>query len=113
MSYDLILKNFVNTYPFLSSEKIIAFELKQKENGEKIGIVSLEDGKTIIKNITPDGITITTFLEIPNFNNNLELRNKFIYDLYKIHKFKQVDIAKFMLMSQSQISNIISSFNKK
>lgn len=111
--YNLIEKNFIDTYPFLSQNDIKGFELKCKENGEQIGFVYLNNGKTIIKNVTPDGITITTFIEIPYFGNNLELRNNFIYSLYRVHRYRQADIAKFMSMSQSQISNILSNFNRK
>lgn len=108
MAYDLISKNFIETYPNLKVEDIVAFDLRKKENGEQIGVITLVDGRSIVKNITPDGLIITTYIEIPNFAHNIELRNKFICDLYNIYRYRQADIAKFMLMSQSQISNIIT-----
>ncbi len=108
MSYPLIIKNFVDTNPYVKEEEIINFSFKRKENGEQVGIVKIDSGITYIKRITPDGLDTTLIIKIPLFFS-IEDRNNFIMkNLY--NNYTQADIAMFLNMSQSQISNIIRKY---
>lgn len=110
MSFDLITKNFVQDSPNLSPQNIVSFTIKTKQNGEIVGIVSTNMGITYIKTITPDGLKINSTIEIPFFTDNRE-RNRFIVEvLHERYKYTQTDIATFMNMSQSMISNIIKNY---
>ena len=106
MSYDLILKNFIETKPFLKREEIRTFNFKVKQSGEQIGIVSTVYGETFIKRITPDGLDTTSIVKIPFFET-IEQRNKFIMK-YFYKKYTQADIAIFFNISQPQVHNIIN-----
>lgn len=105
MSYDLILQNFVLTEPHLQTRDIATCEIKIKQSGERVGIVTTTYGTTFIKRITPDGLDITSIIKLPFFQS-IEERNKFIMKHF-YGKYTQSDIAIFFNMSQSQISNII------
>lgn len=110
MSYDLILKNFVNTEPSLMPSEIIEFSFKQKKSGEQVGIVKTLSRVTYIKRITSDGLDITSVIKIPFFSS-IEERNGFI--VKNLKNYTQEDIAIFLNLSQSQVSNIIRNYNKK
>lgn len=112
MDYNLIIQNFVNTSPFILEKDITSVSFKLKSNGEQVGIITTRYGTTYVKTITPDGLRTTSIIEIPVFYSRHE-RDTFIYNtLYRNQGYSQSDIALFLNMSQSQISNIIRNYSR-
>lgn len=112
MSYDLVLKNFVQTAPKINQTEIIHFSFVRKISGELIGIVKTISGETHIKRISPNGLDMTLIIKLPLFHT-VEDRNNAVVDLYNNKGYNQSDIALFFSMSQSQVSNIIRKYNQK
>lgn len=103
MDYKFVIEsNFVDSYPFISPNEIRAFSIKQRQNGEYIGIVKVANGTQYVKSLFSYNPTQVT---IPIFRNYLD-RDLFIKNLY-LAGYTQYDISIFMEISQSLVSRIL------
>ncbi|WP_346867277.1 MULTISPECIES: helix-turn-helix domain-containing protein [unclassified Clostridium] len=101
-----IIQNFTLQAPYLNQMNIISFNMGIKSTtGEKILRVKTIDGKVFIKTISLSGIVSTEFIEIPEFNTSQQ-RDLLIIDLRK-KGLIQDDIADYLNISQSTVSNVL------
>lgn len=106
----LLQQNFVKTKPYVDPSTIVGFRFDKKQNGELVGILRTNDGKTFIKTISPNGTIETTMIEIPVFAT-LQDRDRQIVVFYK-RGYTQADISIFMGLSQSQVSRILATYRE-
>ena len=76
-----------------------------KKTGAKIARAVLEDGTTLIRNVTASGVVSDTIHKLPEIVSVAQ-RNEVIKDLAK-QKINQETIAAMMDVSQSTVSNVL------
>ena len=76
-----------------------------KKTGAKIARAVLDDGTTLIKNVTASGIVSETVHKLPEITSIVQ-RNNVIKDLAK-QKINQKTIAAMLDISQSTVSNVL------
>lgn len=76
-----------------------------KKTGAKIARAVLDNGTTLIKNVTASGVVSETVHKIPEITSVMQ-RNEVIKDLAK-QKINQETIAAMLDISQSTVSNVL------
>ncbi|MCD8220936.1 MAG: hypothetical protein LUD07_01860 [Clostridiales bacterium] len=82
----------------------LAFK-SNKKNGAKIARAVLDDGTTLIKNVTASGVVSETIYKLPAIMSTAQ-RNEVIKDLSR-QKMNQETIAAMLDISQSTVSNVL------
>ncbi len=104
--FPVIVENFVNKPPHLSQSYIVTATYGiRKKTGEKFLKVITIDKQIYIKTIGINGEVKNKYIKIPNFNTKEE-RDKLIFQL-RNKGYIQDDIADFLGISQSTVSNVL------
>ncbi len=102
-----ITENFINKKPFLSENQIESFNMGIKRStGEKFMKVRTVEGKIFIKIVAPNGIISNEYIDIPPYYTTAQRDELVKYLRYK-KGLIQDDIATYLGISQSTVSNIL------
>lgn len=108
-----IIDEFTEKAPYLNANNIVNFNMGIKPStGERFIQVKTTEGKIYIKTISPNGIVDTRVIEIPDFYSKSE-RDELIVYLRTEKKLLQSDIAIYLGVSQSLVSNVLRKRNIK
>ena len=89
-----------------SATDIVSLSFKpNKKTGAKIARAVLNDGTTLIKNVTASGAVLETIHKLPEIASVAQ-RNEVIKDLAK-QRINQETIAAMLDVSQSTVSNVL------
>lgn len=89
-----------------TTANVISLAFKpNKKTGAKIARAVLDDGTTLIKNVTASGVISETIHKLPEIGS-IAQRNEVIKDLSK-QKINQETIAAMLDISQSTVSNVL------
>ena len=89
-----------------TTANVISLAFKpNKKTGAKIARAVLDDGTTLIKNVTASGVISETIHKLPEIGSRAQ-RNEVIKDLSK-QKINQETIAAMLDISQSTVSNVL------
>ena len=89
-----------------TTANVISLAFKpNKKTGAKIARAVLDDGTTLIKNVTASGVVSETIHKLPEIVSVAQ-RNEIIKDLAK-QKINQETIAAMLDISQSTVSNVL------
>lgn len=89
-----------------NTDEVVSLSFKLNKNtGAKIARAVLNDGTTIIKNVTASGVVSDSVHTLPNITDS-SIRNEVIKDLAK-QKFTQETIAAMVDVSQATVSNVL------
>lgn len=89
-----------------TSANVISLAFKpNKKTGAKMARAVLDDGTTLIKNVTASGVVSDTIHRLPEIVSVAQ-RNEVIKDLAK-EKINQETIAAMLDISQSTVSNVL------
>lgn len=90
-----------------TTANIVSLAFKtNKKTGAKIARAVLDDGRTLIKTVTPSGVVSETVHKIPEIVT-ITQRNEVIKDLAKQKIYNQEMIAAMLDVSQSTVSNVL------
>lgn len=93
-----------------TTANVISLTLKpNKKTGAKIARAVLDDGTTLIKNVTASGVVSETIFTLPEIAS-IAQRNTIIKDLTK-QNINQETIAAMLDISQSTVSNVLRKNN--
>lgn len=102
-----IIDNFINKSPYLNENQIESFNMGIKRStGEKFMKVRTVDGKIFIKIVAPNGIISNEYIDIPPYYTT-EQRDELVKYLRYTKGLIQDDIATYLGISQSTVSNIL------
>lgn len=90
-----------------TTANIVSLVLKTNgKTGAKMARAVLDDGRVLIKTITPSGIVSESIIKIPEIAS-IAQRNGIIKDLAKQKIYTQEMIAAMLDISQSTVSNVL------
>lgn len=89
-----------------TAANIISLAFKpNKKTGARMARAVLDDGRTLIKNVTASGVVSETVHKLPEITSVIQ-RNNVIKELAK-EKINQETIAAMLDISQSTVSNVL------